>query len=237
MDSSPERQQWIEQVNLAVAGDRGEGVRLGATSLNQRVLDAIREPQGVNAELLLVTLGALAGFTVQQTLRHLAPGGPLRPGGPEERAAFVVLETADGRRYYHGDPLNRLLFELPESVLGRLWGLAAAAGLGLDRPPDLDELAGHVASTLGLASFGMIRLRTFDEPPLASVETLVRHFWPEWSPDLAVFCPSPEDWLALAAASLVDGLAMARDAVPAADGLRIAMEAALAASKLDPAAL
>jgi hypothetical protein len=236
MNLTPERQQWIQQVRQAIGDDPSEGAKLGATSLNQRVADALRVPQGVSAELLMATLGAIAGATAQETLRQIAPGGPPRPGTPEEYGIFVVVEAKDGRRFYFGAPLNGVLFEQPRSVLGHMFSFADAAGLPIGQRPDMHEIAGYVASTVGDPNFGLARLRP-GRPAIPPVDLLLRHFWPEWRPDLEVFLPDPATWPVLAGASLMDGLAMASQACPIDYALRIAVEAAVAASKTDLSSL
>src|SRR5919206_3476401 len=57
--------------------------------LVQMLLAELKHQNGVHAETLLVTLGALAGFSVQMSLRETL----VKPGKVPEDKAFVIAKT------------------------------------------------------------------------------------------------------------------------------------------------
>ncbi|MDR2348323.1 MAG: hypothetical protein LBD90_06885, partial [Bifidobacteriaceae bacterium] len=93
------------------------GIGLGAHNLIYRLATALRDQRGLNADLFLVALGTLAGYTCQDSLREVGQA----EGITNEQEIFVVIETTDGRHYYFGDNLNDLLFNGPVAV----WRFAA----------------------------------------------------------------------------------------------------------------
>ena len=92
------------------------GTKLGAKEVNQRLISAMKNEKGVHVESLLCSLQALAGYSCPANLRAQA----LEKGMPET-AAFTVIDTADGKKYFFGDPLNQVLAESQYSV----WAFAA----------------------------------------------------------------------------------------------------------------
>jgi hypothetical protein len=225
----PDRQEMIDYVNQARQQDPAAGARLGALSLVERIKQAIKGPRGVNADYLLSVVGAMAGYTAQETVRELAR----THGAPSEQAVFTILQAAGGQKFYFGDPLNRVLFELPRSILRLTQEFANAVGIDLGEIPDINELAGHAASTVGYPEFGLIRYPEGHGGPYPAPVTALRHFWPQWREDLEVFCPNPEHWPLLAASAICETISQVQGVMTPTVALRIVLEAAVPMSKVD----
>jgi hypothetical protein len=216
------------EVARARLADPSAGARMGAVNLIHRIQGVITGPQGVNADLLLAILGSLAGRTAQAAAIEIARAGqvPIRADG------IMVIATDDGATYYYGNTINATLFESSASILALTGTFARAGGMDLGPPPDIDEIARHVAGTLGRPQFGAIRWPVGrGDPNFPTPVAMVHHFWPGWRPYLDVFCSKPNEWLILMACAIYDTLSRTAAVMPPSTGLRIVMEAAVPMSK------
>lgn len=201
------------------------GAKLGSKEVNQRLINAMKNEKGVHVESLLSALGALAGYSCQANLRAQA----LAKGMPET-AAFTVIDTADGKKYFFGDPLNQALAESQYSV----WGLAAGAAQhnGCSSLPDISEMFAHVSKTVGSDEFGIPRIPEGHQPGDTPIN-YVRIFWPNLLPTIKKFCQKPSEWpilFGLAAQEIMD---MSKGVIAPDLALTIVMESAIPMSKVD----
>ena len=156
------------------------GARVGAKELTQRMLNAMKADRGVHIESLLCALASVAGYSCQVALRAQAT----RRGLPEE-SLLVVVSATDGKKYFFGDHLNRLLAESQSSIWSVSGGGAQAAGC--ITLPDLGEIFKHNSSAVGTDEFGKPRVPAQHMPHGAPI-TYVRTLWPRLEPFVRTFC-------------------------------------------------
>lgn len=200
------------------------GAQVAAKEILGRAMDGSRDERGVHVETLFMALGALAGFACQMSVRAVA--------AQEQRApAFTIATTTDGHNRYFGDALNAPLAEEQYSV----WSLAAAgvqtSGGTL---PDLHEIFRHVVATVGTPEFGRPRFPEgtgTNEVP----ETIIRTMWPSLLSMLQQFCGAPPEWPIACGIAIQDAIGLASSAIAPGTACQIAMETAVAMSKIDPA--
>lgn len=204
------------------------GAKLGGKEVSHRLLEALRDERGVHTESLLCALGAVAGYSCQASLR--AQTAAL---GLADAQAFIVAKGADGRNYFFGDPLNRLLAESRYSI----WSMAAgeAQHQGCKVLPDLSALFEHVVQTVGTERFGVPRLPNAHQPAKLPVDYLKR-LWPDLLPVAQQFCESPIEWPILFGSAIQDVLTMCKGVIAPELALTIVMESAVPMSKVDLAA-
>lgn len=199
-----------------------------ARLMSNKVFDGLVKPlkmqRGVPTPVIVATLGALAGHACQvATLRGIATNNP-----DYRDLSIVTVDGKDGDRYLMGDAINRPVMDWQYSV----WALVAGITESLGAPrPDLHELAGYVASTVGTATFGVPR-------GLPSGGTAPRSALALWGlgEALANDIPHP-DYVPVCFALAYQRLVQTDNAVdPAVDVAalaRIMMESTIAMSKLD----
>jgi hypothetical protein len=224
----------LAPVRQAVAPKPAPATQPDAQAISQELLDllldALRDQSGVQVETALALIGALAGFSAQMAIREsLVVTGKV----PEDKA-FVVVETKNGEKYYFGDALNEFLFEHKPgnfSVYAFVGGAAQKAGAS--QLPSLQEIAAHVARTIGTEKFGILRLPADNAPKMDPI-ALLQRFWDGTRNFLVLNRQPPMTWpfsLGLTAQKLI---LMAKDTIDPALASKIVMEAAIAMAKVDP---
>ncbi len=222
---SQQTEELLHAIHLHSLEGPMAGARLGAKAIYQRLLAEAGNRQQVHFASLLCNLGALAGYACQAYLRAQAVAR-----GMSETAAFLVVDALDGKQFFFGDPLNKILANSQYS----LWSLAATAAhqAGAEEFPDLDELFQHTASVLGSKDFGIPRVpgrhRAGDTP--------LNYLKAQWAPLLPVvksFCPDPANWPILYGMATQEAIILGKDAIPPALALSIVMESAIPMSKID----
>jgi hypothetical protein len=201
------------------------GVFAGRTVVLRRLLDMMGDAQVAHMESLLCALGALAGYACQASLREYA-----RSKGLDETVVFVVAETADGAKYFFGDPLNDVLAESKSSV----WSLVAKAArdAGCRDLPDMSEMFSHVTKTVGKENFGIPRVPA-EHSPKASPLEMLRTYWPILAPLGRKFCATPGELPVLFAMAIQDAIALSKSQVPPRTAFLVVMESAIPMSKID----
>lgn len=201
------------------------GAKLGSKEVNQRLINAMKNEKGVHVESLLCALGALAGYACQANLRAQA----LEKGMPET-AAFTVIDTADEKKYFFGDPLNQVLSESQYSV----WGLAVGAAQhnGCSSLPDIAEIFGHVSKTVGGVEFGIPRIPDGHQPGDTPINYL-KVLWPSLLPTIKQFCQKPSEWPILLGLAIQEIMDMGKGVIAPDLALKIVMESAIPMSKVD----
>lgn len=183
--------------------------------LLDRVRSALQDERGVQCESLLTCLGALAGYACQVSVR-------------QQGAALVAVKTTDGSTYLYGDALNAPLAESPLSV----WAFVAKAVQKSSAPlPELAEIFAHVTKTVGTSEFGVPRAADANRPrdlPLV----YLRQLWPQVLPIAQRACEKPVQLPIVFAIALQRAIEQATGVIDATLGARIAMESAVAMSKV-----
>lgn len=201
------------------------GAKLGGKELSHRLMQALKTERGVHIESLLCALGALAGYACQASLRAQALAQEL-----PETAALVVVKTNDGRRFFFGDPLNRLLAESQHSV----WSLVAgeAQHQGCKALPDVAAIFQHVSQTIGGDAFGVPRIPEGHLPGQLPARYL-QHFWPGALGLAQHFCAAPHEWPVLFGLAIQDVMQQAKGVIAPELALTIVMECAVPMSKIE----
>src|SRR5450830_333049 len=124
------------------------GAKLGSRKVTQRLIAGLKTERGVHVDSMLCVLGALAGYACQAAVRAQAAAQ-----GLAEEALFTTVQTADVKKLFFGDPVNKPLAEDRYSV----WGIAAggAQEAGCETFPDLNHIFQHVAQDAGSDAFGV----------------------------------------------------------------------------------
>lgn len=205
-------------------------LKIGAEELVQRLLAGMRTDRGVHIESLLGVLGSLAGFcAIDSVLKQV-----IALNRNSRECGIVEVETADGSRYYLGDPVNRLLAGTDLS----LWALVAGMinHLGSQDYPDFAEISGHVASTLGGSEFGLPRVPEQHKPSDLPIN-YVRDLWPAVLPMVEQRVPVLQERVTLFAFAVQNVMQMGIDVLAPAMAGKLVMECAVPMAKLDPASL
>jgi hypothetical protein len=207
---------------------------LAAGNLANNLAAWVEHEGRVHAETYVAASGAIAGYAAQQTLRGQDPSAPLQ-----------LVNTAAGETYLFGDPLNHMLFARTDADAGRrVWpravGAAVSAGLPMSRIPNLDDMFGHVAESLG----GQLEGRPSTGPehqPLVPVRQLLALYWPHVMRLFAAdfddthrrFGQVPSRWWCAVAAWVTSRPVMdVKGVLDPVIALTILMESAIYASKL-----
>lgn len=201
------------------------GAKLGAKEIFQRLTQGMKDEKGVHIESLLCALGALAGFACQASVR----GEYILEKGFDEKKVFTILGCANGRQYFFGDMVNKLLAESQYSI----WSLAAGAvqHLGVNKLIDIGEIFKHTAQTVGGDSFGIPRIPQ-DHKPGDLPQNYLKHLWPVLFPVVKQFCPASE-WPLLFGLAIQEGIYLGKDVLDPLLALSIVMESAIPMSKVD----
>jgi hypothetical protein len=204
------------------------GAKLCAKELNQKIIDSMSkiDSRGVHVDTLLVAMASVGGFACQMAIRE----GIIKTGQATEQQVFVSVKGKDGATYYMGDTLN-------DALLSGKFSFYSYAGGGVERAggkklPDINEIAGYVASTIGTENFGMPRYpegHNAAETPSVWVKTL----WPLHLPILQFYCASPIEWPVTYGIALQEIIVMAKDALNPELAIQMAIEAAMPMSKID----
>jgi hypothetical protein len=196
----------------------------GGEYVLDRVIHAMQDEKGIHAESLLTCLGALAGYACQVYVRQ---AGSL-PGSDPRNFALTMVETRDGSKYCSGDALNRPLAESAYSVWELMCGAVQKAG---QPPPDLAEIFKHVAGTLGGSEFGVPRIPEGNRPRHLPIVYL-KDLWPQISPIAWRFCSKPLQLPMVFGIAAHRAIEQMKDVLDPALGARMAMECAVAMSKV-----
>lgn len=224
--------QKAVMLDAVIARARGEDsnahLKIGAEDLVSRLLTGLSSKQGVHIESLLSILGSLAGFCAVDSVLKLAAASDrsLRECG------VMAVETADGSRYYFGEPINQMLAGTNLS----LWALVAGMvdHLGSSEYPDFAEISGYVAGTLGGAEFGHPRVPEHYRPGDLPIN-YVRDIWPVVLPLLEQHAPMLQERTTLFGFAVQNVIQLGKDVIPPAMAGKLVLECAVPMAKLDPA--
>lgn len=199
--------------------------RVAGQEVFHRLFAAMKNDRGVHVESMLCVLGALAGYACQAEVRAIA-----RAKGLADADVFQFVTAADGRRYYFGDMLNAPLLTAEPS----LWGIvgAAATAAGAASLPDAHAVFRHAAATIGAAGFGVPRVPAKHQPGQGALAYLKQSL-PVLFPLVRGLCPDPAAWPVVFGLAIVRTIEAAGGAIDPVVAFTIAMDAAVAMSKVD----
>lgn len=202
------------------------GLKIGAKEVNNRVLSALKNENGVNVDIALRILSALAGFSCQMSIRETI----INTGKAPEKDVLMKIETKDGQTYFMGGLLNKPLCEDKYSVWGIIAGGVQDAG---GKIPDLHEAAEYGVKTIGTEDFGKPRV---DAKHLLgdTSQNFVKDLWPKLLPVIDMFCDNPIQRPVLLSMSISTLIQQAKGALdPTVAGI-LCFDTAVAMSKIDP---
>jgi hypothetical protein len=208
------------------------------------LMNSLKTVRGIHAETLLTVIGALTGFAAQNAaLSSISSGGA---SGAKPRS-LAIVSTKPGEMFLYGDAINVFLFPESGSVLplaALIAGAALKAGVKEPDLPNTSEMAAHVASAVGSADFGKLRMRPEVQPQLQPLAALVK-FWPQTR---VVLTRPPVERLFRRRESLLQEIhwpivlglvasqyiAMTKQTLNPSIGAALVMESAIITSKIDP---
>lgn len=205
------------------------GLNIGAGEINKRMFDIFKNDTGVNIDITLRVLAALAGFSCQVAVRETF----INTDKVSEKEAFMTVTGKDGNTYYMGGLLNKPLAEDEYSIWSLVAGAVKEAGGEI---PDLEKIAKHGAKTVGTEDFGKARV---DEKHLTgdSSQNFVKAFWPKFLPMVDLFCDNPMQRPILYAIAIHKLILQAKNSIDPQTAAILCMDTAVAMSKIDPKSL
>lgn len=194
------------------------------------VRPACSAANGLHAETYLSSLGALAGFACQMAVRDAI----IKTGRSTENEAFVTVTTTTGDKYFFGDLLNFPLMHSPGAVTLIICKGVTEAGSMLY--PQVNAIADYVAATVGSEAFGRLTVEEAHQPIISPRQSLDL-FWPKLYPWFITHYSDDESRanMGLLIAQVIQRFIVeAKNIVQPPLAARIAIEAAMFMSKVDP---
>jgi len=205
------------------AQDPMVGSRLAGGEVLQRVLAALKNERGIQIEAAATALGALCGRAC-----YLAAMDGIANRRPEYAGLDVVQAGAtDGRTYLVGPAINRPLLESSHSVWSLVAGYAHSTGAPL---PDLRELVGHGARTIGGPEFGRPRYAPGTESSVLPAEHLAA--WEPLLTHVRPHAPDPQQWPVVYGIAVQGLFGMTGGRFDLTVLTRVVMDSAIATSKI-----
>jgi hypothetical protein len=222
--ANPQEAALMAAIDDKTKADPLIGAKIAAKEILNRLLNGMKDEQGVHSESLLCALGALAGYACQASLRAKA-----LISGQAPDALLVVVDTKDGQQFYFGDALNQKVAEDDLSI----WSLAASAAshAGAKSLTDLKEIFERTAATVGSEQFGIpkpIEGHAAGDLPI----NFLRVIWPGVLPVVKKLCANPDLWPIAFGLAIQEAIMLTSKALPPEIGLTVVMEAAVPMSKV-----
>lgn len=203
------------------------GIKIGANEVLNIIINMMKssDEKGVHLETLLCILGSLAGYSCQAGVRSKF----IDEKGFKEANIFVIVEGADGKRYYFSDMINKLLVEGRYSI----WSLSAlAVGETVAERFDRKEIFQYTAQTVGSSSFGIPRI-TEEHSPKDMPYNYVKFLWQLLLPTVRAYCKDPEEWPKLFGLAIQEAIGFSKEQLDPFLALTIVMESAIPMSKVE----
>jgi hypothetical protein len=185
----------------------------------------------IQPESILTGLGALAGFSAQMAIRKAV----IEPRQMDPDTVLSEVVTKNGEKYYFGDLLNWIVFENLSEPPWSIWAYVRDVVPEGERGllPDMGEILGHAARSIGTARFGVPRLPAPHMPRMLPRAALHEH-WSEVQRELSASKRAPSEWPYDLAFAAQWQMLTSRDRLTLPLAARIVMEAAIPMSKVDP---
>lgn len=172
-------------------------------------------PRGFDVRKALLYASGLAGYACHQAVKA-------------NNEPFVVVGTADNKKFYMGDALNKYLLEDKYSVLSFCNGFFDNFAKG-ESCPDAIEIVKKEVSVIGDNNY---KIWNVFQP--SDVYSDIKNCWDGIYDNMtAVYCQSPQEWSVLFAIVLQNIMIIASQAVPASALYSMALECAIYISKMD----
>jgi hypothetical protein len=218
---------------------------LAIGNFKEGLMKGLRTERGIHAETCLTAVGALAGFAAQNAALNGVTSTEREPGNPP--LSIAIARTTNGESFVFGDAINVYLFQEPRSLLpliALVSGAAVQSGVPQGELPDCQEMAAHVAHTVGSAEFGTIRTPKDHAPHRQPLE-LLRQFWPLTRSVLRLAAPKrflraqekplqEIHWPIAISVVASQLLFMTRKSLDPRIGAALIMESAIITSKINP---
>ena len=186
----------------------------------------------IHAPTLMSELGALAGFSVQMSIRKAI----IEPQKIEPDTLLVEAVTRSGEKYFFSDLMNFMLFENMEAPPYSVWAYVADA-VPADAwvlLPDIADIVSHAARSIGSRRFGVPRVpppHAPHKPPRAALD----EHWAMIRDELIASRRDAAGWPYDLAAAARWQMLTGRETLELPLAATIVMEAAVPMSKVDPA--
>ncbi len=205
---------------------------LGRTIASVLMAKEIKRIGQVHPQTVLTEIGALAGFAAQMAIRKSI----IAPGKLDPNEILPEVVTKNGEKYYFSDTLNWMLFENLASPPYSIWAYLIDAVPQYERRelPDLADMLGYAARTIGSFRFGVPRLPAEHMPHKTPRSALEEH-WASVQREFEAAERDPAAWPFDLAYAAQWQMVTSRDRVALPLAARIVMEAAIPMSKVDPA--
>ena len=191
----------------------------------------IRQVGQIHSETVLTEIGALAGFAAQMSIRKSL----IEPQQLDPDNILVEVVTKNGEKYYFSDFLNWILFENVTQPPYSIWAYVRDAVPEQSRAllPDVAEIVGRAARTIGTARFGVPRLPP-EHMPQTSPRAALQAHWRSVQRELEGSSRDPSEWPYDLACAAQWQMLTSRDRLALPLAAAIVMEAAIPMSKVDP---
>jgi hypothetical protein len=191
----------------------------------------IRQAGAIQPETVLTAIGALAGFSAQMSIRKAV----IEPQGMEPDSVLSEVVTKNGEKYYFSDLLNWIVFENLSEPPYSIWAYLRDVVPEAERAllPDMGEILGHAARSIGTARFGVPRLPASHMPRILPRAAL-HEDWREVQRELRASNRAASEWPYDLAFAAQWQMLTSRDHLTLPLAAKIVMEAAIPMSKVDP---
>lgn len=203
------------------------GIITGANDVFLRFIEALKDERGMHIETYLTVLAALTGFSCQMAVRRAI----IEKNGLDSDTVLIPTIAVDGKRYYFGDALNKVLAESPLSVWNIVGSGIVQAGGEL---PDFADLFKYSIDHVGTQQFGVPRVPEKHSSTADTPQSYVENLWHGTEALLSDYCDSPLEWPILLATTIQKAIVNGKGVIPPSVAGMIVMEVAIAMSKIDP---
>jgi hypothetical protein len=191
----------------------------------------IKSSGQIHAPTLLSELGALAGFSVQMSIRKAI----IEPQKLDPDTLLVEALTRNGEKFFFSDLMNFMLFENMEAPPYSVWAYVADA-VPADTwmlLPDIPEIVSNAARSIGSRRFGVPRVPPPHVPHKLPRAALDEH-WAMVRDELIASRRDAAGWPYDLAAAARWQMLTGRETLELPLAATIVMEAAVPMSKVDP---
>jgi hypothetical protein len=204
----------------------------GRTIAAMLMAEEIKRGGRIHAETILTEIGALAGFATQMSIRKSI----IEPQQLDPNEILAEVVTRSGEKYYFSDTLNWILFENVTQSPYSIWAYLLDVVPQQDRAllPNVADIVGYAARTVGTAQFGVPRLPAEHMPHRTPRAALQEH-WRLVREEFAGSRRDPAEWPYDLAFAAQWQMLTSRERLALPVAARIVMEAAIPMSKVDPA--
>jgi len=203
----------------------------GRTIASVLMAKEIKRVGQIHAPTVLTEIGALAGFAAQMSIRKSI----IAPGQLDANEILPEVVTKNGEKYYFSDMLNWMLFENLAAPPYSVWAYVRDAVPEESRAelPDMADILGYAARTIGTFRFGVPRLPAEHMPHKTPRAALQEH-WIAVQREFDASGRDAAEWPYDLAYAAQWQMLTSRDRVALPLAARIVMEAAIPMSKIDP---